>query len=101
MLERGLQLYYKLHQKDLPAGVTIQLIERDDTGLNPETAKRLAQELVTRDHVQHPHRLRVVAQFHVGGAGRDRGQGADDQHERRGAAGRAACRPSWCARPSR
>jgi len=51
MLERGLQLYYKLHQKDLPAGVSIQLIERDDTGLNPETAKRLAQELVTRDHV--------------------------------------------------
>jgi branched-chain amino acid transport system substrate-binding protein len=51
MLERGLQLYYKLHQKDLPAGVQIQLIERDDTGLNPETAKRLAQELVTRDHV--------------------------------------------------
>jgi branched-chain amino acid transport system substrate-binding protein len=51
MLERGLQLYYKLHQKDLPPGVSIQLIERDDTGLNPETAKRLAQELVTRDHV--------------------------------------------------
>jgi branched-chain amino acid transport system substrate-binding protein len=51
MLERGLQLYYKLHQKDLPAGVSIQLVERDDTGLNPETAKRLAQELVTRDHV--------------------------------------------------
>ena len=51
MLERGLQLYYKLHQKDLPPGVSIQLVERDDTGLNPEVAKRLAQELVTRDHV--------------------------------------------------
>jgi branched-chain amino acid transport system substrate-binding protein len=51
MLERGLQLYYKLHQKDLPQGVSIQLVERDDTGLNPEVAKRLAQELVTRDHV--------------------------------------------------
>ncbi len=51
MLERGLQLYYKLHQKDLPSGVSIQLIERDDTGANPETSKRLAQELVTRDKV--------------------------------------------------
>lgn len=50
MLERGLQLYNKLHAKDL-GGVKIELIERDDTGLNPETAKRLAQELVTRDHV--------------------------------------------------
>ncbi|HZT52223.1 MAG TPA: ABC transporter substrate-binding protein [Stellaceae bacterium] len=52
MLERGLQLYYKTHQNDLPKGVKIQLIERDDTGANPEVAKRLAQELVTRDHVQ-------------------------------------------------
>jgi branched-chain amino acid transport system substrate-binding protein len=52
MLEMGLQLYYKLHQKDLPPGVKIELIERDDTGALPEVAKRLAQELVTRDHVQ-------------------------------------------------
>src|SRR5665213_3563944 len=52
MLEKGLQLYYKLHQKDLPSGVKIELVERDDTGAVPETAKRLAQELVTRDHVQ-------------------------------------------------
>lgn len=52
MLEMGLQLYYKLHQKDLPPGVKIVLIERDDTGARPEVAKRLAQELVTRDHVQ-------------------------------------------------
>jgi branched-chain amino acid transport system substrate-binding protein len=49
MLERGLQLYYKLHAKD--AGAKVTLVERDDTGLNPDTAKRLAQELVTRDHV--------------------------------------------------
>ena len=52
MLEKGLQLYDKLHQKDLPSGVKIELVERDDTGAVPETAKRLAQELVTRDHVQ-------------------------------------------------
>ena len=50
MLEKGLQLYYKLHQKDL-GGVKVELVERDDTGANPEVSKRLAQELVTRDHV--------------------------------------------------
>jgi branched-chain amino acid transport system substrate-binding protein len=52
MLEKGLQLYYKTHQKDLPAGVKIELVERDDTGAFPEVSKRLAQELVTRDQVQ-------------------------------------------------
>ena len=52
MLEMGLQLYYKLHQKDLPPGVKIELVERDDTGIQPDVAKRLAQELVTRDQVQ-------------------------------------------------
>jgi branched-chain amino acid transport system substrate-binding protein len=51
-LQQGIDLYYKLHQKDLPPGVKIELIKRDDTGLRPEVAKRLAQELVTRDHVQ-------------------------------------------------
>jgi branched-chain amino acid transport system substrate-binding protein len=52
MMEKGLQLYYKTHQKDLPAGVTLELVPRDDTGAAPDIAKRLAQELVTRDHVQ-------------------------------------------------
>jgi len=51
-LERGLKLYMKLHEKELPPGVTIELIRRDDTGPNPEVAKRLAQELITRDKVQ-------------------------------------------------
>ena len=50
MLEKGIKLYNKLHQKDLE-GVKVELVERDDTGANPETSKRLAQELVTRDHV--------------------------------------------------
>src|SRR5580658_602284 len=51
-LERGISLYMKLHEKDLPPGVKIELIRRDDTGPNPEVAKRLAQELITRDKVQ-------------------------------------------------
>ena len=51
-LDRGIRLYMKEHAKDLPPGVKIELIRRDDTGPNPEVAKRLAQELITRDHVQ-------------------------------------------------
>ena len=52
MMERGLQAYYKTHQKDLPKGVTIELVERDDTGIHPDIAKRLASELIVRDKVQ-------------------------------------------------
>jgi branched-chain amino acid transport system substrate-binding protein len=47
-----MKLYMKEHAKDLPQGMTVDLIERDDTGPNPDIAKRLAQELVTREHVQ-------------------------------------------------
>ncbi len=51
-IDRGVRLYIKTHASDLPAGVTINLISRDDTGPNPEVAKRLATELVTREHVR-------------------------------------------------
>ena len=51
-LDRGIRLYMKEHGQDLPPGVKLELIRRDDTGPNPEVAKRLAQELITRDHVQ-------------------------------------------------
>ena len=51
-MDRGLKLYLAEHGKELPAGVTVELVTRDDTGPNPDVAKRLAQELVTRDHVQ-------------------------------------------------
>jgi branched-chain amino acid transport system substrate-binding protein len=50
-IDKGLSLYVKEHEKDLPPGTTVEIIRRDDTGPNPETAKRLAQELITRDHV--------------------------------------------------
>lgn len=51
-IDRAINLYVKLHEKDLPAGVKVELIKRDDTGVNPDLAKRLAQELVLRDQVQ-------------------------------------------------
>jgi branched-chain amino acid transport system substrate-binding protein len=50
-MSKGIQLYVKEHTKDLPANVKLTMIYRDDTGANPDVAKRLAQELVTRDHV--------------------------------------------------
>src|SRR5713101_5543258 len=51
-IDKGLRLYIKEHEKDLPAGVKLERVVRDDTGPNPEVGKRLAQELITRDHVQ-------------------------------------------------
>jgi branched-chain amino acid transport system substrate-binding protein len=51
-MDKGASLYIKLHEKDLPPGTTIELLKRDDTSSNADVGKRLAQELITRDHVQ-------------------------------------------------
>ncbi|MBV8650706.1 MAG: ABC transporter substrate-binding protein [Alphaproteobacteria bacterium] len=50
-LDNGVKLYIKEHQADLPPGVTLEIVRRDDTGPNPDVAKRLAQELITREKV--------------------------------------------------
>src|SRR5262252_3598451 len=52
LLDRGIRLYVKQHENDLPPGVKLEIIRRDDTGPNPEVAKRMAQELIIRDRVQ-------------------------------------------------
>jgi len=49
--QKGIDLYLKEHEKDLPPGVKIEILRRDDTS-NPEIGKRLAQELIAREHVQ-------------------------------------------------
>lgn len=49
-MEGGIKAYFKLHG-DTFAGRKIEILVRDTTGPNPEIAKRLAQELVTRDKV--------------------------------------------------
>src|SRR6201997_3340961 len=49
--QKAIDLYLKEHEKDLPPGVKIELIRRDDTS-TPEVGKRLAQELIAREHVQ-------------------------------------------------
>src|SRR5204863_517919 len=50
-MERGARLYLKEHQKELPPGVNIEFLIRDDTGPYPDKAKQLAQELIVRDKV--------------------------------------------------
>lgn len=49
-MEAGMRTWLRMHG-DAVAGRKVQIIVRDTTGPNPEIAKRLAQELVTRDKV--------------------------------------------------
>ena len=49
-IHNGMKTYLKLHG-DTFSGKKIEIITRDTTGPAPEVAKRLAQELITRDHV--------------------------------------------------
>ena len=49
--QKAIDLYVKLHEKELPPGVKLELIKRDDTS-NPEVGKRLAQDLIARERVQ-------------------------------------------------
>jgi branched-chain amino acid transport system substrate-binding protein len=49
-IENGIKLYIKQHG-DTVAGRRIEIIRKDVGGINPPVAKRLAQELVTRDNV--------------------------------------------------
>jgi branched-chain amino acid transport system substrate-binding protein len=49
--DKAMKLYMKLHEKELPPGVKLEFIARDDGGPNPDKAKQLAQELIVREHV--------------------------------------------------
>src|SRR5213082_72214 len=46
----GMKAYLKQHG-DTVAGKKIEIVQKDTTGPSPDVAKRLAQELVTRDNV--------------------------------------------------
>ena len=48
--DNGIKLYLKQHGDKL-AGKTVEIIRKDVGGINPPVAKRLSQELVTRDNV--------------------------------------------------
>jgi branched-chain amino acid transport system substrate-binding protein len=51
MADAAFAAYMKQHG-DTIAGRKVELIKRDDGGIAPETAARLAQELIVQDHVQ-------------------------------------------------
>jgi branched-chain amino acid transport system substrate-binding protein len=48
--DNGLKLYLKQHGNKL-GGREVEIIRKDTGGINPPVAKRLAQELITRDNV--------------------------------------------------
>ena len=49
-VEAAVRLYMQRHG-DSTAGRRIELVVKDDTGLAPETTKRVAQELLVQEHV--------------------------------------------------
>ncbi len=48
-MDNGIKLYMKQHG-DMVAGKKIEFVRKDTGGIAPDVAKRLAQELVVRDH---------------------------------------------------
>jgi branched-chain amino acid transport system substrate-binding protein len=52
-LDKGVKLFMKLNGDKLPPGVKVEIIQRDDTGPNPDVAKRVAQELIVREKVNY------------------------------------------------
>src|SRR5689334_510866 len=48
--DNAVKLYMKQHG-DTVAGKKIEIIRKDTGGINPPVAKRLAEELITRDNV--------------------------------------------------
>jgi len=53
IMSKAAQLFLDTHGRALLGDTPVELIVRDDGGANPDTAKRLVQELVTRDRVQY------------------------------------------------
>src|SRR5579862_8268101 len=49
-LDDGIKLYLKQHGNKL-GGMNVEIVRKDTGGINPPVAKRLAEELVTRDNV--------------------------------------------------
>jgi branched-chain amino acid transport system substrate-binding protein len=53
IMANAAKLYLQTEGKSLLGDVPVELVIRDDGGANPDVAKRLAQELLTRDGVQY------------------------------------------------
>ena len=53
IMANAAKLYLATEGRAVLGGQPVELIIRDDGGTNPDTAKRLVQELMTRDRVQY------------------------------------------------
>ena len=53
IMANAAKLFLATEAKAILGDIPVELIIRDDGGANPDTAKRLVQELVTRDRVQY------------------------------------------------
>ncbi|KAB2759874.1 ABC transporter substrate-binding protein [Brucella anthropi] len=53
IMANAARLYLETDAKALLGDIPVELVIRDDGGANPDVAKRLVQELVTRDGVQY------------------------------------------------
>lgn len=53
IMANAAKLYLATQGRTVLGGRQVELVIRDDGGTNPDTAKRLVQELVTRDRVQY------------------------------------------------
>ncbi len=53
IMSKAAELYLATEGRDVLGDVPVEIVLRDDGGPNPDTAKRLVQELVTRDRVQY------------------------------------------------
>ena len=53
IMSNAASLYLATEGQKVLGDIPVELIVRDDGGANPDTAKRLVQELVTRDKVQY------------------------------------------------
>lgn len=53
IMANAAKLYLETEGKSVLGDIPVELVIRDDGGTNPDVAKRLVQELVTRDKVQY------------------------------------------------
>ena len=81
-IDRGMMLYYDEHKGELGAD-KLTLIKRDFKGPNADTAKVLAQELITREHVAMLAGFGSFAERNGDRAADQRGQISGHHHERR------------------
>jgi len=51
-MDMGVKLYQRLHRDRLPAGVSVEIVVRDDGGADPGRATQIARELLVNERVQ-------------------------------------------------